>query len=102
MEDARRVSRLKTTVGVEIGYNTIYMVQLQGGSNGTLHFEKARSFDYNPQLDLNSPTFSTVLQNALKEFCGSSKRVKIWAAPKLDRARLHHIQIPQVKPSRLS
>ena len=102
VNDIRRFSRMRPTVGIEIGSNSIYMVQLRGSSEGKLSFEKCKSFDFNPQLDLDTPAFATVLKNALKEFCGSSRGLSIWAAPKLDRARLHHIKIPRVKPSRLS
>lgn len=100
-KDHRRSSRLGATVGVEIGYRTIYMVRLRESSDGKIFFDKCRSFEFDPKLDLASSSFTSVLQTALKEFCGSSRGITIWAAPKLDRARLQHIQIPRVNSSRL-
>ena len=100
-QDSRRFSRLKPTVGVEIGYSTINMVQLRGTSDGKLGFDKCRTFEFDPKLGLRSPSFASVLRDAMKSFCGSTRGLKIWASPRLDRARLHHIQIPRVKPSRL-
>jgi type IV pilus assembly protein PilM len=100
-KDSKRSSRLGATVGIEIGYSTIYMVRLRKAPDGKIYFDKCRTFEFDPNLNLKSSAFALVLKTALKEFCGSFKKLKIWAAPKLDRARLHHIQIPRVNPSRL-
>ncbi|MEK6232334.1 MAG: pilus assembly protein PilM [Luteolibacter sp.] len=100
-KDSRRSSRLGATVGIEIGYRTIYMVRLGKAADGEIFFEDCRTFDFDPNLDLKSSSFSSVIKAALKQFCGSSKELAIWVAPKLDRARLHHINIPKVSPTRL-
>lgn len=97
----RRGARPGATVGIEIGYNTIYMVRLKKAASGKICFEECRTFEFDPNLNLESSSFISVIRTALKQFCGSSKELAIWAAPKLDRARLHHINIPQVSPNRL-
>ena len=99
--DSRRSSRLGTTVGIEIGYSTIYMVRLRKAPDGQIFFEEGRTFEFDSNVNLESSSFIPVIKTALKQFCGSSKELAIWAAPKLDRARLHHIKIPQVSPTRL-
>jgi type IV pilus assembly protein PilM len=93
--------RLGATVGIEIGYNTIYMVRLKTAAGGKIRFEECRTFEFDPNFNLESASFISVIRTALKQFCGSSKELAVWAAPKLDRARLHHISIPQVSPTRL-
>ena len=100
-KDSDRSSRLGATVGIEIGYSTIYMVRLRKAADGKIFFEEGRTFKFDPNLSLESSKFIAVIKTALKQFCGSSKELAIWAAPKLDRARLHHINIPQVSPARL-
>ncbi|MGJ8695194.1 MAG: pilus assembly protein PilM [Verrucomicrobiaceae bacterium] len=99
---SRRFARPNTTVGVEIGHNTIYMVQLKMLADGEVFFEKCRAFEFDPNLTPGTSAFSSILKAALKEFCGSLKEFAIWAAPKLDRARLHHLKIPRVSPAQLS
>lgn len=97
----RRSSRLGASVGIEIGYSTIYMVLLKNAADGGILFEKCQTFEFDPNLKPESAAFTSILKVALKQFCGSSKELAIWAAPKLDRARLHHIKIPKVSPARL-
>ena len=101
-EDSKRATRLGPTVGIEIGHSTIYMVQLRQAPGGKLFFDKCRTFEFDPKLELKSSSFGSVLRTALQGFCPSKKRLKIWAAPQRDRARLHHFQIPRVNPSRIS
>ena len=88
-------------MGIEIGYSAIYMVRLRKAADGKIHFDECRTFEFAPKLTLEPSSFILVLKTALKQFCGSSKDLTIWAAPKLDRARLHHIKIPRVSPTRL-
>jgi len=100
-EGSRRSTRTGATVGVEIGYNALYMIRLREAPDGVIFCDDCRTVAFDPLLELESSAFATVLKAALKEFCGSPRDVAIWAAPKLDRARLHHIQVPRVNPSRL-
>ena len=88
-------------MGIEIGFSTIYMVRLRKAADGKIFFEECRTFEFDPNLSLESSSFISVIKTALKQFCGSSKELAIWAAPRLDRARLHHIKIPRVSPTRL-
>jgi type IV pilus assembly protein PilM len=101
-EGSRRAARIGATVGVEIGYNALYLVRLREASDGAIIFDDCRTVAFDPVLELESSEFATVLKAALKEFCGSSRDVAIWAAPKQDRARLHHVQVPPMNASRLS
>lgn len=101
-KDFRRSSRLGATVGIEIGYGMIYLVRLRKAADGQIVFEECRTFEFDPNLSPESPSFTPILKTALKQFCGSSKELAIWAAPRLDRARLHHLKVPQVSPTRLS
>ncbi len=98
---SRRSARPVTSVGIEIGHDTIYMVLLKNGDDGRVFFEKCRSFEYDPSLKLESSAFTTILKAALKQFSGSSKELSVWAAPKLDCARVHHIKIPKVSSAKL-
>ena len=100
-KDSRRSSRLGATVGVEIGYSTMYMVRLRETVDGKIFFEECRTFEFDPKLNLESSAFSSVIKGALKKFCGLSKEHAIWVAPRLDRARLHHIKTPRVSLTRL-
>jgi type IV pilus assembly protein PilM len=100
--NSRSDSRRFSSVGIEIGYSTIYMVLLRKAADGKIVFEECRTFEFDPNLSLESSSFISVIKTALKQFCGSSKELAIWAAPRLDRARLHHIKIPRVSPTRLS
>ncbi|MFT7301574.1 MAG: type IV pilus assembly protein PilM, partial [Akkermansiaceae bacterium] len=93
--------RQGATVGIEIGYSTIYMVLLRKASDGRICFEECRTFEFDPGLRPESPLFTPILKAALQQFCGSSKELAIWAAPRLDRARVHHLNLPQVSPTRL-
>lgn len=98
---SKHSARNGATVGVEIGYNAIYMVRLREGPDGAIFFDGCRTVAFDPLLELESSGFATVLKAALKEFCGSPREVAVRAAPKLDRARLHHVQVPRVNASRL-
>lgn len=99
--DTSRSSPRGATVGIEIGHNKIYMVRLRKGSDAVAVIDDCRTFEFDPKLGLRSASFTSLLRTALKSFCGSTRGLNIWAAPKQDRARLHHLQIPRVKPSRL-
>jgi type IV pilus assembly protein PilM len=94
-------SRPGVIVGIEIGYGSIRMVRLRRAADGKIFFEECRTFEYDPTFRVESSEFVSVLKNGLKRFCGSPKDLEFWAAPKLDRARLHHIKIPQVSSNRL-
>ena len=98
---SRRSWRLGATVGIEIGYGAIYMVRLRKAPDGRICFEECRTFEFDPSLGPESSSFTPILKAALQKFCGSSKELAIWAAPGLDRARVHHLKLPQVSPSRL-
>ena len=100
-KDSRRSWRQGATVGIEIGYSTLYMVRLRKASDGRISFEEGRTFEFDSSLSLGSPSFTPILKAALQQFCGSSKELAIWVAPRLDRARVHHLQLPQVSPTRL-
>ncbi|MDB4382109.1 pilus assembly protein PilM [Akkermansiaceae bacterium] len=100
-KNSKRAAHPNATVGIEIGYGTIYMVKLKKASEGGLFAEKWKTFEFDPSLKIESSGFATVLKNALKKFCGSSKELEIWAMPKLDKARIHHIKIPNVAPEGL-
>lgn len=97
---SRRSSRDGATVGIEIGYSTIYMVRLEKDVDGKILLKECKASEFDPNLYLE-PIFVSIIKNALKQFCGSSKDVSIWTAPKLNRLRLHHIKIPQVSSTRL-
>ena len=94
-------SRPGTILGIEIGYNALYMVRLRRAVEGSLFVERCRTFGFDPSIKLSSSAFSAVIKAALKGFRGTEKDLEIWAAPKLDRARLHHVKIPQVSQNRL-
>ena len=98
---SRRSSRLGATVGIEIGYNAIYMVRLSKAADGKIFFEECRTFEFDPSLRAESALFAPILKAALQQFCGSSKELAIWAAPRLDRVRVHHLKLPQISPTQL-
>lgn len=98
---SRRSVRSSASIGIEISYGTIYMVQLKSIADEGLVFEKCRTVEFDPSLDLDSAGFLQILKAALKQFCGSSKEVSVWVAPQLDQARLHHIKVPKVAPAKL-
>ncbi len=92
---------LRAAVGVEITYRSIYIVLLKFSSDGKARCQKCGTYDFDPSLEIDSPAFSSILKKALAEFSPSSKELHVWACPKLDRARLHHLKVPKVKPSGL-
>ena len=99
---SKRPSRLKASIGVEIGYNAIYMVRLVTAAGGQVVFDKCQSFHFDPKLDRKSEEFIVVFRAALKLFCGSSKEHVIWATtPNLEQTRVNHIEVPQVNDGQL-
>lgn len=94
-------SRHGSIVGVEIGYDTIYMARLGSGSDGEVRPDSCREFKYDPKLAVESAEFAASLKRALNEFCGSSSEVEIWSAPKSDQWRVCSINTPPVGASRL-
>ncbi len=98
---SNRQRRRSATVGVEIGYKSIYIVQLKWSPAGGVVFEKCGTFEFDLSLDLESSEFASILRKALKQFSSPSKELVVWAAPQLDRARLHHIKVPKVGPGRI-
>lgn len=94
-------SRSETIVGVEIAYNSIYMVRFKKSPGGEASFVDCYDFEFDPSLSIKSSAFVSVLKAGLKSFCSSSKGIEIWASPLLDQARLHHIKMPPVSQNRL-
>ena len=94
-------SRSETIVGVEITYNTIYMVRLSKSPEGEVSFVNSYDFEFDPSLSIKSAEFVSILKAGFKNFCSSPKGIEIWASPLLDQARLHHIKIPSVSQNRL-
>lgn len=98
---SRSSAHVSATVGIEIGYSNIYMVRLRKDAEDKILLEDCRIFEFDHDLNLDKTLFISTIRSALKQFCGSSKDLVIWVTPKLNRARLHHIKIPQVSPTQL-
>lgn len=94
-------SRHGSTVGVEIGYDTIYMVRLGSVSDGAIRSDIYREFKYDQKLALGDAEFAAALKKALNEFCGPSSEVEIWSAPKSEQGRVCSVNTPPVGASRL-
>lgn len=90
------------TVGVDIGYQDLRLAKVTQTS-----FQQWKLLDYTkvpfePRIPKESPEFSDFLKSALTNFCGPSKKIKLWSFISSAQVKVYHFLIPKVAKSKIA
>ena len=84
------------TIGVDIGYNNLRLVEINRFSDKKQELSKYLKIPYENDISKGSPQFSLFLKSALKRFHGASKTVEIWSAISSANVDTRYLRIPKV------
>ncbi len=84
------------TIGVDIGYNNLRLVEINRFSDKKQELSKYLKIPYEHDISRDSPQFSLFLKSALKRFCNGSKPVEIWSAISSANVDTRYLRIPKV------
>ncbi len=91
----------KESIGVDIGYEDIRLVQMIRSSGKPLLSKYVR-LQFPEGASKNSSEFSDFLKSALTDFCSSSNKKEIWTAVSMSRASGRYLKIPKVSDNQIS
>ena len=84
------------TIGVDIGYNNLRLVEINRFSDKKQELSKYLKIPYEHDISRDSPQFSLFLKSALKRFCNGSKTIEIWSAISSANVDTRYLRIPKV------
>jgi type IV pilus assembly protein PilM len=84
------------TVGVNFGYKNLKLVKVRQTSDKQWVLLGYTSVPFDPEMPKHGHEFATFLNDALTEFCGSSRKPEIWFLLSSDKIEIRHIRIPRV------
>jgi Tfp pilus assembly PilM family ATPase len=85
-----------TTVGIDIGHDYLRLVRTKKSGDASPVLVDQKSVPIPLSLDRGSAEFPNFLRSELTSFCGSRKKLQIWAIMSAARVEVHHIRIPKV------
>ncbi|MFC1488431.1 hypothetical protein ACFL6B_01145 [Thermodesulfobacteriota bacterium] len=94
--------RRTKTIGVDIGYNNLRLVEINRFSDSKQELSKYLKIPYEHDISRDSPQFSLFLKSALKRFCNVSKKVEIWSPISSANVDTRYLRIPKVPMAQIA
>ena len=88
--------RKKVGVGIDIGYHELNLAMVNQISEKRQELLDFISIPYEADITPNSKKFPLFLRNALKDFCGRSKKIALWNAISSAKVETRNLKIPKV------
>lgn len=93
--------RKKVTVGVDIGYYDLKLSMINRLSEKKQELLDFIAIPYEEGIIPNTPKFPQFLKKALKNFCGSSRKISIWSAISSAKVETRNLKIPKVSKKQI-
>lgn len=94
--------RKKMTMGVNIGYHDLKIVEISHTSDKKLELINFKRVPFESDISIDSPIFPRFLRSILADFNGSSKNVEIWSAISSTRVETRYLRIPKVSKKQVA
>ena len=88
--------RKKIGVGIDIGYHELNLAKVNQISDKRQELLDFISIPYDTDITPNSTKFPLFLRDALKDFCGRSKKIALWNAISSAKVETRNLKIPKV------
>lgn len=90
------------TVGVDIGDRDLRLAKVTQISAQQWKLLDYTKVPFEPQIPKESPEFPHLLKSALTNFCGPSKKIKLWSFISSAQVRVYHFLIPKVAKRKIA
>ena len=88
-------------VGIDIGHESLRLIKTERISDKKWHLIDYQTIPFNYRIRKGSSDFINFLKEELNQFCGSYKKVNIWAIMSAANVNVRHILIPKVPKSQI-
>ena len=93
--------RKRVGVGIDIGYHELNLAMINQISNKRQELIGFVSIPYEAGITPSSTKFPQFLRNALKDFCGRSKKIALWNAISSAKVETRNLKIPKVSKKQI-
>jgi Tfp pilus assembly PilM family ATPase len=88
-------------VGIDIGHESLRLIKTERISDNKFILIGYQTIPFNRGLRKGSPDFINFLKAELNRFCGSYKKINIWAIMSAANVNVRHIMIPKVPKNQI-
>ena len=93
--------RKRVGVGIDIGYHELNLAMINQISNKRQELIDFVSIPYEAGITPSSTKCPQFLRNALKDFCGRSKKISLWNAISSAKVETRNLKIPKVSKKQI-
>jgi type IV pilus assembly protein PilM len=94
--------RKKITVGVNIGYHDLKIVEISHTSDKKLELVNFKKVPFESDISIDGPIFPRFLRTILTDLIGPSKNIEIWSAISSTRVETRYLRIPRVPKKQIA
>ena len=95
------ITKKSIHVGIDIGHESLRLVKTERLSDGKWNLMDYQTVPFAHLMRKGTPDFYNFLKTELTKFCGSYKKIQIWAIMSSANVTVRHIRIPKVPKNQI-